>query len=458
MINNNFLKYFVPIIVIIIVLLISNFDNFKKIIPSEIKKFVREKILIYQFLNSKISSFEKEIIIKQKKNSQILYNIFSEGVLLKKKEEKELKFKNFKENYLLHIWKLPFAKYGEFDRQQGFVIEKYKDKIYLINGDGNILYFNSGDIFNNQFEIFSVKSNFIDLINSHEFYIDQHLSVKDAFVDQEYLYLSYAKYVTNSCYNTSIIRGKLNTNNIIFEDFFTPEECIDQKNHEHGGRIRNYDDQNLIMTVGAFGGFVEPQNENSIFGKIIMINKKSKKFKIISKGHRNPQGLIYNNKNKYIISTEHGPKGGDEVNLIKIGKENQIPNYGWPISSYGDHYDGKFKKEAPLKKSHKKFGFIEPIKYFTPSIAISELVDVTNIFGNGVNTKIFVSALGYRDQSEEGDQSIHSLILDENFEVLSEDRIFIGERIRDIYKLKSKNVIILSLESSSSIGVLELLN
>ena len=55
------------------------------------------------------------------------------------------------------------------------------------------------------------------------------------------------------------------------------------KNHEHGGRIRNYDDQNLIMTVGAFGGFVEPQNENSIFGKIIMINKKSKKFKIISK-------------------------------------------------------------------------------------------------------------------------------------------------------------------------------
>ena len=66
--------------------------------------------------------------------------------------------------------------------------------------------------------------------------------------------------------------------------------------------------------------------------------------------------------------------------------------------------------------------------------------------------------MGYRDQSEEGDQSIHSLILDENFAVLSEDRIFIGERIRDIYKLKSKNVIILSLESSSSIGVLELLN
>jgi Glucose/sorbosone dehydrogenases len=168
--------------------------------------------------------------------------------------------------------------------------------------------------------------------------------------------------------------------------------------------------------------------------------------------------LIYNNDKKYIISTEHGPQCGDEVNLIKISKENQIPNYGWPISSYGDHYDGKFKKEAPLKKSHKEFGFIEPIKYFNPSIAISELVDVTDIFGNGINTRIFVSALGYHDQSEEGDQSIHSLILNDNFEVLNEDRIFIGERIRDIYKIKSKNIIILSLESSPSIGVLELLN
>ena len=41
-----------------------------------------------------------------------------------------------------------------------------------------------------------------------------------------------------------------------------------------------------------------------------------------------------------------------------------MPNYGWPISSYGDHYDGRTRKEAPLNKSHSKFGFIEPIKYF----------------------------------------------------------------------------------------------
>ena len=83
---------------------------------------------------------------------------------------------------------------------------------------------------------------------------------------------------------------------------------------------------------------------------------------------------------------------------------------------------------------------------------------MTDIFGDGTNTRIFVSSLGYSDQSQEGDQSIHSLIFDDNFKILDEDRIFIGERIRDIYKIKSKKVLIFSLESSSSLGMLEFQN
>ena len=102
-------------------------------------------------------------------------------------------------------------------------------------------------------------------------------------MDQEYIYISYAKYVTSSCYNTSIIRGELNLKNITFEEFFSPQECINQRNHEHGGRIKNYNDENLIVTVGAFGGFDEPQNENSIFGKIIMINKKQKNLELFQR-------------------------------------------------------------------------------------------------------------------------------------------------------------------------------
>ena len=82
----------------------------------------------------------------------------------------------------------------------------------------------------------------------------------------------------------------------------------------------------------------------------------TKKFSVFSKGHRNPQGLVYVGSKNKVVSTEHGPYGGDEVNVIEKGN-----NYGWPISSYGRHYDNTFKEEAPLYKSHKKYGFIEPV-------------------------------------------------------------------------------------------------
>ena len=69
-------------------------------------------------------------------------------------------------------------------------------------------------------------------------------------------------------------------------------------------------------------------------------------------GHRNPQGLYFDKENNKIFSTEHGPSGGDEINIIKQNL-NETPNYGWPISSYGDHYPGridKFKKIGKLEE------------------------------------------------------------------------------------------------------------
>ena len=115
--------------------------------------------------------------------------------------------------------------------------------------------------------------------------------------------------------------------------------------------------------------------------KVLEINLKSKKTNIISMGHRNIQGLYYSKKFDFIISTEHGPKGGDEVN-INHRPSKKIKNFGWPISSYGEHYyknhSEKILNEAPLNKSHKKFGFEEPIKYFVPSIGISEIISLNN--------------------------------------------------------------------------------
>ena len=101
-------------------------------------------------------------------------------------------------------------------------------------------------------------------------------------------------------------------------------------------------------------------------------------------GHRNPQGLYFDKENNFLLETEHGPQGGDEINLIEISKINkdQIQNFGWAISSAGEHYKGvvknnkKIYEKYPLYKSHIEHGFIEPLKSFVPSIGISEIVKV----------------------------------------------------------------------------------
>ena len=96
------------------------------------------------------------------------------------------------------------------------------------------------------------------------------------------------------------------------------------------------------------------------------------------------QGLFFDKENNLVLETEHGPAGGDEINIIEVSKINQdvIQNYGWAVSSSGEHYGGKSEankkiyEKYPLYKSHSEFGFIEPIKSFVPSIGISEIVKI----------------------------------------------------------------------------------
>ena len=76
------------------------------------------------------------------------------------------------------------------------------------------------------------------------------------------------------------------------------------------------------------------QDEESVNGKIIKININNSDYEIFSMGHRNPQGLYYDRENNFILETEHGPMGGDEINLIEVNNiEDKIQNFGWAISS-----------------------------------------------------------------------------------------------------------------------------
>ena len=88
---------------------------------------------------------------------------------------------------------------------------------------------------------------------------------------------------------------------------------------------------------------------------------------VFSYGHRNPQGLVFNPYTNEIMETEHGPRGGDEVNIIKKGK-----NYGWPLVSFGINYDGKPVSASPLMN-----GVEPPIHTWTPSIAPCGMAIIT---------------------------------------------------------------------------------
>ena len=213
--------------------------------------------------------------------------------------------------------------------------------------------------------------------------------------------------------------------------------------HQSGGKMTIYNDY-ILLSVGDYRYRELAQDDDTFFGKILKINLDNiNDIEIFSKGHRNPQGLIYYNQEQ-IISTEHGPKGGDEINFIIQDK-----NYGWPISSYGDHYDGVFRESAPLNKSHKDFGFQEPIEYFVPSIGISDLIKIEKDFFDNRKENLFISSLKYK--------TLYIYELNNELTNIKKiDEIFIGERIRDFTYLEKSNLYVMVLEDTPSLGILSI--
>jgi glucose/arabinose dehydrogenase len=189
------------------------------------------------------------------------------------------------------------------------------------------------------------------------------------------------------------------------------------------------------------------QDIKSVNGKIIKVNINNGNYEIISMGHRNPQGLYFDKENNFILETEHGPMGGDEVNLIEVSKinKNKIQNYGWAISSAGEHYGGKTEKNKtiyekyPLYKSHSEYGFIEPLKSFVPSIGISEIVKVEQ-------NRYVISSLR--------DKSLYFFDLNEKKQIINLIRLEVFERIRDLRF--NNNQLFLFMEDTASIGVINL--
>ena len=178
----------------------------------------------------------------------------------------------------------------------------------------------------------------------------------------------------------------------------------------------------------------DPQNDNSNYGKLIFKEFNSGQTQIYSKGHRNPQGLIVFDNT--ILSTEHGPRGGDEINKIEYKK-----NYGWPVSSYGMSYSSKDN----YIQNHNQNNFKEPIFSFVPSIGISEIIKLPNSFNKSWQDNFIIASLNKH--------SLFRIKFDNKYsKIIYFEEIYIGQRIRDIKFYK--NNILLALEGKGELGIL----
>jgi glucose/arabinose dehydrogenase len=196
-----------------------------------------------------------------------------------------------------------------------------------------------------------------------------------------WIYITYASSNDErSGANTSLMRFKIKNNTITNKELLYSATPNSKKGQHFGSRILFDNNDNVYFSIGDRGNRnVNPQNIKRDGGKIyrleddgaipidnpFVMDRYSKKA-IFSYGHRNPQGMAINPLTNELWIHEHGPKGGDEINIINSGK-----NYGWPLASYGVNYIGtKFTDKTSL------IGTENPIHYWVPSIAPSGMIFV----------------------------------------------------------------------------------
>ena len=431
---------------------------------------------------NEISNFAQQLKTRNNQLSKIQRNLFKEGMNINDLINKdEITFKKiFEDKKLIDLNGYNFSK-NKINKNliDGYILSKYITNDILFSGNLGAVGTAYIDFFNNDKNIFlatsdgifasgelknleklkKIDSNIKDLIVYDKFYFHDQYGVKDILIDGDNVYVSYIGERSENCYDLKIIRSKLNKDYLNFQKFYKTSACVD-KNNNHGfwahqgagGRIVKFDNKNLLFTTGDFRNRPLAQDLESDFGKILKINIQNKKTNVVSFGHRNPQGLYYSKKFDFILSTEHGPKGGDEIN-INTNPFLKIKNFGWPISSYGEHYakhySEKILREAPLKKSHKKFGFEEPIKYFDPSIGISQTVSL-----NQDDTEFLIGAMG--NEIKDQDLGIHYIKLNKDRnKVIEHNYIPFNERVRDMIVSDDKKMIIIFLETTSSLAILK---
>ncbi|MCP9236295.1 PQQ-dependent sugar dehydrogenase [Lewinella sp. JB7] len=230
----------------------------------------------------------------------------------------------------------------------------------------------------------------------------------DVLLDQDFannrlVYLSYSRSEDGGEKGfTSVGRGRLSDDGTTLEDFtslYDGGPATDKGQHYGSRMVWGPNDGHLYFTIGDRGNRDEnPQDTTRDGGKVYRITADGNipddnpfvgtpnaKEAIYSYGHRNLQGMAVHPETGEIWENEHGPRGGDEVNVIEAGK-----NYGWPVITYGINYDG-----SQITQEVAKSGMEQPLHYWVPSIAPSGMAFVTGDRYPGWEGDLLVGSLKF---------------------------------------------------------------
>ena len=245
------------------------------------------------------------------------------------------------------------------------------------------------------------------------------------FASNRLVYLSFSEPGDGGA-STAVARGELaDTGLENLQVIFRQEPKVGGGNH-FGSRLVFHGDGTLYVTMGDRFKFDPAQDLSSHIGKIVRINPdgsvpKDNPFvgddaarpEIWSYGHRNIQGAALHPETGDLWAHEHGPRGGDEINIPRAGE-----NYGWPVVSWGVHYDGTPIPEPPTRPQ-----FADAVHSWDPSIAPSGMAFYTGDAFPAWRGNLLVGALAA--------ESLVRLSL-EGGKVIGEERIDIKERVRDV--------------------------
>lgn len=343
-------------------------------------------------------------------------------------------------------------------RHNGGGVDAFGNNVVIVGKDGGLFLYQSagGDKSVKKLAIIAAKNNvdeFMSFVNSkglseslaRDYFRYQDIVYRDDRAGRSLLLTHHYWYPEKQCFTVRVSQLKLQDGEELesvsksaddWATLYDSKPCLQFKNkgfyfagHFSGGKMALLDHDNMLLTVG-FLGFdgvdsdrFYSQGTDGDYGKILKIDLKSGRASDFAIGLRNEEGLTID-RDGNIWSTEHGPQGGDELNLIEQGS-----NYGWPYVTYGTQYGTTSWPLSKIQGRHD--GYKEPVYAWVPSIGVSSIMQV-NGFLPEWDGDLLVASLNR--------QTLFRLRYRENRIIVAEP-IRIGSRIRDLDQLENGHIV-----------------